>query len=82
MNIRSMPSTNSQVVSLIPFGDKFEIKEIGKKATLYGISSNWMKIQYKNIEGWEFIILRRIRLSFLFKRKFPVPTDRCLHVPQ
>lgn len=53
--MRSKPSTKGEKVITIPSQTKIEIiDENGPSETLYGITSNWYKVEYKNQTGWVF----------------------------
>lgn len=53
--LRSSSTTNSKKITTIPYNAKVEvIDKNGPKDNIYGISSMWYKVKYKNKTGWVF----------------------------
>ena len=53
--LRSEATTKSKKITTIPNNSRVEIiKDNGPKETIYGISSRWYKIKFKNKTGWVF----------------------------
>ena len=53
VRLRELPSTNSEVIKLLPVGTKVKIKRVTDRYFKYnGISSPWYLVQYNSIEGF------------------------------
>ena len=53
--LRSSATAKSKKITTIPYNAKVQIiNNNGPRETIYGISSNWYKIKYKNKTGWVF----------------------------
>ncbi len=53
--LRSSSTTNSKKITTIPYNAKVQIIiKDGPKDNIYGISSKWYKVKYKNKTGWVF----------------------------
>ncbi len=58
LNIREKPAKNGKKIMLLQASSYVTILEVGKKETVDGVESNWVKIRYettgKTVEGWCF----------------------------
>lgn len=53
--LRSSSTTDSEKITTIPYKAKVQIiNNDGPKDNIYGISSRWYKVKYKNKTGWVF----------------------------
>ena len=53
--LRSNATTKSKKITIIPYNSRVEIiNDNGPKETIYGISSRWYKINFKDKTGWVF----------------------------
>lgn len=55
LNLRMEPKPNGKILAIIPNGEKVLVVEVkNKKVTINNISGSWVKIKWKNLNGWVF----------------------------
>ena len=55
LNVRATPDSGGSKLGLIPFGESVEITETQSGETaIAGKTGHWVKVKWKNINGWAF----------------------------
>lgn len=55
LNVRDKPDSGGKKLGLVPFGETVEILETqNNEVTVAGKTGHWVKVKWKNINGWAF----------------------------